>query len=181
MFVFFKKICGGPWNHAFGSRFLLGLLRLIGLDSSDDWSVSLDLLAQPDVVKAVLEAMTSRAVKASRLYQIVSELRSVFVASIGCHSLCFISGSHVIAFVIESAHGHLSPKDKSLIRSTSFDSYNLVSSQLKETSVDKAAQARLRASMVVFCPFILVQYTPVPHRHVCVIRTRPTCSGPARF
>ena len=37
------------------------------------WSVCRLFAAQPDVVKAVLEAMTSRAVKASRLYQIVSD------------------------------------------------------------------------------------------------------------
>lgn len=80
-----------------------------------------------------MDTMTSRGAKASRMYQIMSELR------------------HIMAFVLEMAHGHLSAKDKAAIRLTAFESYNLVSSQLRETALDKSAQARQRAALVGLC------------------------------
>src|SRR6185437_11726263 len=55
------------------AKFVLGLLKLLGLDSLDRFALSIEMIAQKSVVQALIDVMVQRRVKASRCYQILSE------------------------------------------------------------------------------------------------------------
>ena len=54
---------------------------------------------------------------------------------------------HMIAYVIEEAHVGQSPKEKSQIKTASFEASCLVGAQLRECAIDKKSDSRLRASL----------------------------------
>ena len=110
------------------TRFVLGLLALLGMDDADEAvGMSLGLLAVDEICKAVLAVIDARGIRSQRRYRTLRRRCVVAVLD----KLCYgpeLAGElrHILAFVFERAHAHKSPKEKSAVKIDTLGAYNMV-------------------------------------------------------
>ena len=111
------------------SKFIVGLLRMIGCDDHPDVALSLDFLLIPHVVKTVIQVLQDRGLHGSRLYQVCAEAKMM------------------TAFCVERVCIDMTPQEKSQVRMTSIEAHQIVCAAMTQAAIDKKAESRVRAAL----------------------------------